>query len=177
MNYELNCGAFEQDLPDWVMGRLSSDSAREMQGHFAHCVVCQQKTAAERRLQGQWQALPSPLAVAEIEIGLRLAARVAESGRRRRNAGLRARAFGGMAFAAGLCFVLFRANLSEPSAAPFAEPQNASTPAPEPADQSSIARRAEQMRRAPAAENEAFLAETQQRHQEQRFALLGKDAP
>ena len=177
MKRNLNCGAFEQDLPEWVMGRLPADRAREMQAHFAQCSLCQQKASEERRLRGLWQEASAPVFVAEIEIGPRLAARVAEAGRHRRNAGLRARAVGGIALAAGLCFVLVRANLSEAPSTEFAEPQTSSNPAPELADKSSIALRAQQMRTAPAAESDAFLAETQQRHQEQRFALLGKDAP
>ena len=167
----MKCAAFERDVADWTTGRLTPKTAQKMRAHCARCPFCQEKMRGERLLQQRWQALPAPVFLPEISPRLR--ERIAAGSTPRRSAHLPVRAFGSLLMA-GLCFLLIRAHRP---AAPAAEAPMSVAAGPKIADENSLAGRVERMRAAPAEENDSFLAETQQRHDAQRLALLGKDAP
>lgn len=168
----MKCAAFERELPDWTMERMTPELARQMKAHCAQCPACQEKTRDERLLQKRWQTLPAPALLPEM--GPRLRGHLAAASSQRHSRDLRGKWVSGLAVAAGLCFLLIRTHFPETPAIGL---QTAVIPGPKIADENSLALRVEKMRATPAEENDSFLAETQQHYQEQRMALLGKDAP
>jgi hypothetical protein len=72
----MNCRRFENELADWIGGRLPATVAAQMQAHAAACPTCERMAEGERGLRAAWRDLP-PVAEAP-DLWPQLAARIAE---------------------------------------------------------------------------------------------------
>ena len=77
----MRCRSFEQDLPDWIAGKLNDSESAEMRIHAATCAACAGEESFERRLRANINALPSPR---ERDILARLSDRIETTTRQRR---------------------------------------------------------------------------------------------
>lgn len=71
----MNCRTFENELADWVGGRLPAPVAAQMRAHAAACPACERRAEGERGLRAAWRDLP-PVAEAP-DLWPQLAARIA----------------------------------------------------------------------------------------------------
>lgn len=53
----MRCRAFEENLAEWVRGRLSEEEAAQMEAHRARCPACACAEALERDLVARWRDL------------------------------------------------------------------------------------------------------------------------
>lgn len=72
----INCRRFENDLPEWIAGRLPTCVAEQMQAHSTACELCGRMADGEKSLRMAWRELP-PLVEAP-DLWPRLAARISE---------------------------------------------------------------------------------------------------
>jgi anti-sigma factor RsiW len=56
----MNCHRFQENLADYVAGRLRPEEAAQMTLHCASCAACAQERQAEQRLRARFQEAPSP---------------------------------------------------------------------------------------------------------------------
>jgi hypothetical protein len=72
----MNCRRFENELADWIGGKLPPATAELMRSHLTACSSCERVAEGERSLRAVWRDLP----VAEApEMWPRLAARIADA--------------------------------------------------------------------------------------------------
>jgi len=77
VNSAMKCRHFENNLPDWISGRVSEETSRQMLAHVASCASCSRMSEEERGLRSAWRALPIPAQAPDI--WPQLAARIQDS--------------------------------------------------------------------------------------------------
>ena len=71
----MRCWDFEQDLGEWLRGRLSAERAAAMAAHVEVCVRCQRAASVERRIYERMSRTNVPTLRRDLwpEIAMRLA--------------------------------------------------------------------------------------------------------
>jgi len=101
----MNCKTFENNLPDWVTGRLDKNNASQMEFHAASCVKCSQLADFERSFSNRMRSVPEPTRVPDLWVKLEGRIQSASAPKTFRFAFNKVYAFGGALAAACLLMV------------------------------------------------------------------------
>jgi len=160
----MNCRKFEEQLADWVSGRLPEDRAAALEAHRALCPACAQAEKEERDLRARWLSLATPAAAPDL--WPRIEARLHAPAPTPRFVFARRLAFGGAVAAAGALCALLWVYLS--SALPHVAPPVAE------ADEGRVVQLVGTMQRLP--DPDADIVTNEPRYsvwEERRFILMG----
>lgn len=168
----MKCRDFDENLMDWVAGKLPEHLAAAMSAHSRLCASCARLEAEERALRLRWQSLPDP--GAPPDLWLRLSARLEQKPARRWRFALRPVWMTGatLAAAASLTLVVWLR---------FQAPPTARVDAPRPAvqqtassvDESRVVQMISDMQSLPDPDRDEVLAGSEHYRKDMRILLAG----
>lgn len=168
----MKCREFDENLMDWVAGKLPEPLAAAMSEHSRLCASCARLEAQERSLRLRWQSLPDP--GVPPDLWLRLAARLEQKPARRWRFALRPvwRTGAMLAAAASLTLVVWLRFQAPPTdrggATGSAVPQTAAS-----VDESRVVQMISDMQSLPDPDRDEVLAGSEHYRKDMRILLAG----